>query len=108
MGPRVHELKTAPPYFEAILRGEKPWEVRRDDRGFNRGDKVILKAYGKDKYGAYNYLSNLEYLTPCFRSEALIITADIGWVLTGGQFGIEPGHVVFTLENIALPANEEG
>ena len=33
----THELKTLPKYFDAIVVGEKTFEVRRDDRGFQKG-----------------------------------------------------------------------
>lgn len=42
---KTHELKTWPAYFEAILQGWKPWEVRVDDRGFNLEDQLLLKEY---------------------------------------------------------------
>ena len=32
-----HILKTWPNYFDAVKRGEKPFEVRRDDRGCTGG-----------------------------------------------------------------------
>ncbi len=39
----VHELKIEAPYFEAVLRGEKKFEIRKNDRGFQKGDIVVLK-----------------------------------------------------------------
>ena len=38
-----HELKTLPSYFEAVLSGDKTFEIRdNSDRGFQRGDIVDL------------------------------------------------------------------
>jgi hypothetical protein len=43
---QTHELKELPEFFEAILRGEKTFEIRYNgDRTFNKGDFVILKEY---------------------------------------------------------------
>lgn len=78
----VHELKTIPHYWDAIERGEKTFEVRRDDRGFQRGD--IVRLYRDTGYSGWKAARNLE--------------RRIGWILTGGQFGIEPGFIVFSLE----------
>ena len=75
-----HVLKTLPQYWDAVERGEKTFEVRRDDRGFQRGDTVVLVR-----------LNSIGLET----SARLRFT--IGWILTGGQFGLEPGYVVFSL-----------
>ena len=39
----VHELKTDSDVFAESLRGDKPYEIRIDDRGINPGDLLILK-----------------------------------------------------------------
>nr|WP_200563084.1 DUF3850 domain-containing protein [Paraburkholderia aspalathi] len=40
---QVHELKTDPEPFSAVLSGEKTHEVRTDDRNFKVGDTLVLK-----------------------------------------------------------------
>lgn len=45
---KTHELKTEPPYFQAVLDGRKRFEVRKNDRGFEEGDKLLLKEYDAD------------------------------------------------------------
>ncbi len=40
-----HTLKVQPPYFDALLDGSKPFEVRRNDRAYQKGDTVLLVAY---------------------------------------------------------------
>lgn len=43
----THELKTLPQYWDAVQRGEKTFEVRRDDRGFQKGDVLeLVRHYG--------------------------------------------------------------
>ena len=79
----VHELKTWPVYFDAVERGEKPFEVRRDDRGFQKGDLVKLRRWNAAWQG-------YDKVEPIVR--------EISWILTGGQFGIEPGYVVLGLK----------
>jgi len=42
-----HELKTWPEFFEATRRGQKKFELRRDDRpeGFQVGDELLLREF---------------------------------------------------------------
>lgn len=40
--PRTHKLKTWPEYFTALLTGAKTFEARKDDRGFEVGDRLAL------------------------------------------------------------------
>lgn len=47
----IHELKIAPTHFEAWLRGEKTFELRRDDREpkFAAGDELRLREVVRDE-----------------------------------------------------------
>lgn len=42
---KFHELKTWPEYFEAIKRGAKTFEIRKNDRNFAVGDVLLLRKY---------------------------------------------------------------
>ena len=42
-GDKVHELKILNKYFDEIYFESKTFEVRKDDRGFNVADILILK-----------------------------------------------------------------
>lgn len=79
-----HDLKTWPEYFDAVSEGRKRFEVRRNDRDFRVGDVLVLRrwcpasqAYNGDK-----------------------IEVGVTYVLAGGQFGIEPDHVVLGLSDV--------
>lgn len=39
----IHLLKTDPYVFGLSMAGLKPWEIRKDDRGFVKGDTLVLK-----------------------------------------------------------------
>lgn len=44
--PIEHELKTWPDFFDAIWNNEKHFELRKDDRGFQAGDTLLLTPEG--------------------------------------------------------------
>jgi len=41
----IHKLKIEPPYFQAVVDGQKTFEIRFNDRGYQAGDEVILREY---------------------------------------------------------------
>lgn len=57
-----HKLKTWPVYFDAIERGEKPFDVRRDDRGFQKGDVLILQRTCEDNVHRVEYDYHGDYI----------------------------------------------
>lgn len=83
----LHNLKTHPPYFEAVARGDKPFEVRRNDRGFQCGDTLILREYDPAK-GAQGVFSGRK--VEC--TVTYVYAADPGFG------GIESGYVVLGLD----------
>ncbi len=94
----AHSIKTIDAYFQAVKAGLKPFEVRRDDRGYQKGDVLLLRRYGKDSlHGELGYLSG-GLGTLCGERDAETIHAEITYVLTGGQYGIEPGYVVLGIK----------
>lgn len=91
----VHQLKTWPQYWDAVKSGEKTFEVRRDDRGFQKGDVLELQRCEKTRLGTYEVEYDSLSSTP-----AHVLRKRITYILTGGQFGIEPGYVVMGLGDV--------
>ena len=86
----THKLKTWPVFYDAVARGEKTFEVRKDDRGFQKGDKLVLIRTREDD------VSEIEYSYPSCKPK-YTMEFIVGHVLHGGQFGIEPGWCVMSL-----------
>lgn len=91
----THELKTLPQYWDAVQRGEKTFEVRRDDRGFQKGDTLRLLRMKKMYYGTMYEVAVDSQGKPLH-----VLEFEITYILTGGQFGIEPGYVVMGLKEL--------
>lgn len=77
----VHELKCWPELFEPLSEGIKTFEVRKDDRGYEVGDALILKEWDPEKkeYTGDGVLARVNYILP------------------GGQFGVEEGFVIMAV-----------
>lgn len=92
--PQLHYLKTQAEYWDAVESGAKTFEVRKDDRGFQRGDILILQRLCPITGGLD---------TGATRFKTRDIRRRVTWILTGGKFGIEPGYVVMGLGNSEVP-----
>lgn len=88
---KTHNLKILPPFFVAVSRGEKTFELRKNDRDFQAGDIVLLKEYSK-KSEAYT---------------GRLISAEIGFVYKGQDYGLKDGYCVFSLLHVKREMDEE-
>lgn len=104
--PRVHELKVAAPYFDALVSGAKTFEVRRNDRGYQRGDVLRLREWHPaprmgehcEVDGCAAYSSVGAHYSMCRE----IVTRRVSYVYSGDpRFGgVEQGFVVLGLEPV--------
>lgn len=44
-----HELKIWPQYYGPVAEGLKTFEIRKNDRGFQAGDDVVLREYNPEE-----------------------------------------------------------
>ena len=94
----VHELKTLEPFFDAIRRGDKNFEVRKDDRAFQAGDIPRLICVTQAELD--NPYPGVKPVPAPWAKSKSPINATVKFVLRGGQFGIEPGFVVLALGDV--------
>lgn len=60
--PRIHKLKTLPEYFHAVWAEEKLFEVRYNDRDFQKGDLLQLQEYIPEFYTGREVLAEVTYI----------------------------------------------
>ena len=89
---KQHVLKLSEEFADAVLHREKTFEVRKNDRGFQKGDEV--KFIVVDNLGLYHVHPREDM---AFR---------ITYVLSGWH--IDPEYVVFSIVPAALGGGEDG
>ncbi|WP_332237898.1 ASCH/PUA domain-containing protein [Sporolactobacillus sp. KGMB 08714] len=73
-GHRTHSLKIEPEYFEPVISGAKPFEIRFNDRNFQAGDSVILKEYVPDSgYTGRHVSRQIGYITDFEQKEGYVV-----------------------------------
>ena len=58
----IHELKILPHYFADVIKGEKTFEIRKNDRPFHKGDLLALNEYDGHYYTGNSCLVYIDYL----------------------------------------------
>lgn len=76
----VHELKCESMFFADVVSGVKTFEVRKNDRDFRQGQRILLR---ESKNGV------------CLGQACLL---EITYMLFGGQYGIDPDYVVMGIK----------
>ncbi len=61
---RTHHLKTWPTPFQGLKRGEKTFEIRKNDRDFAVGDILVLEEYDpqSETYSGDSLVREVSYL----------------------------------------------
>ena len=100
-----HDLKTLPVYFDAVLRGDKTFEVRKNDRDFQTGDTLVLKEWDPDARGPETVssggLPQAPRMPGAYTGREIMATASYILHDTWGQFGLERGYVVIGLTDVS-------
>ena len=94
-----HDLKTLPEFFEAVKCGDKMFECRRNDRGFQKSDTVTLKKFNPKAVVLIHQQAISGYMRNGY-SEAKPLVREITYVLTGEEWGIKDGYAVLGLKEI--------
>lgn len=80
----AHELKIKPEFFYDIVYCDKRFEIRKNDRGFCVGEKMILREYDKGHYTGSVIVAVIDYVSPL------------------GCIGVRKGYVVLSITVISV------
>ena len=84
----IHEIKIDKTFVRPILDGDKTFEIRLNDRGYQRHDRVCFKVNEKGNGAYQSEIRKLE-------NSVYVIT----YVING--WGLENGYVVFGIRECA-------
>lgn len=84
---KFHELKILPVYFEAVISGDKSFEIRKDDRDFNQFDTLYLREYLAGAFTGRMIICRVNYILGCFE-------------------GLQAGYVAMAIERMSGVLNE--
>lgn len=79
----IHQLKTWPEYYQEVDKGNKTFEIRKNDRNYRIGDTLELLEY-------------IPYVGLTGKSKRFWVK----YILHGGSFGLEEGYVIMSIELI--------
>lgn len=85
IGPRIHTLKTDPEPFAEVKAGTKKYEVRRFDRDFRVGDRLVLTEFDRE--------------TRRYSGDKLVVK--VVHILPPGSYGLPEDIGVLGIEPIA-------
>lgn len=82
----THDLKTWEVYFTAILDGRKRFEIRKNDRGFKKGDHLLLKEWN--------------HITRSFTNRELTVKVDY-IIKDAPSFGLADGYCIMSISPLS-------
>ena len=95
MSNRVHELKIGKDYADSVYLGDKNFEIRVNDRGFQKGDIIRFLPLVENRYGC------IDTRHPLYRKEY-----EITYVL-GSFVGLANNYVALGIKPIKESGDTE-
>lgn len=81
---KTHKIKIFLNFCDDILYGDKTFEIRENDRGYQKGDRVVFQPYKPSDPFVKHPISEKVY--------------EITYVLNG--WGLQNGYVVFGIKEV--------
>ncbi|ECI1119382.1 DUF3850 domain-containing protein [Salmonella enterica subsp. enterica] len=61
---KIHAVKIAPKYLDAVVAGQKKAELRKNDRGYKTGDVLSLCEWKHGKYTGREWAAVITHVLP--------------------------------------------
>ncbi len=90
--PVTHRLKAHPGAFRAVKRGDKRCEIRRDDRGFMDGHRLLLQEW--------------DPVEQCYTGDEVMLR--VSHIVRGPDWELPRGLVVMSVAVIPMPIHVTG
>ena len=84
----THRIKLLEKYADDVFDGTKPFEIRKNDRGYKVGDTVSFLPVNANGDSVKHPINDAFFV--------------ISYLLKGPLYGLEEGYVVFALEKLTL------
>jgi hypothetical protein len=94
----THELKIWPVHFKNVMSGTKTFEIRKNDRAFQKGDAVVLKEYRPDTKD--EYIHGDDFIDSAIVKKVIGFTGNTVTFKIGDVYPIDAERVVFSLLRI--------
>ncbi len=85
-----HRLKVWPEFFSHLESRHKQFEIRKDDRGFQVGDTLLLCEWDPSPADSQGFKRAPKYTGKW-------IEATVVYLMKGGRFGLGPDYVIMGL-----------
>jgi uncharacterized protein DUF3850 len=100
----IHELKVDPAMWDRLADRSKTFELRRDDRGFQSGDELVLWRFDATDHDCTDTTCSKNYRGPSRSSRHY----RVGFVAKGTFYGLQLGeYAILSLIPFLLPAEEK-
>jgi ASCH domain. len=93
---KVHPIKIAPKYLNAVVAGQKKAELRKNDRNYKVGDILSLKEWKHGKYTGREWSAVITHVLP------------VGEVVTGLDSWVVLSINAMSLFDVAIYIYENG
>ncbi|WP_270785792.1 ASCH/PUA domain-containing protein [Enterococcus faecalis] len=70
---RIHHLKILPEYFEAVVSCDKCFEIRKNDRNYQKGDILRLNEYQDGQYTGDVHVAEITYITDYAQQDGYVV-----------------------------------